>query len=404
LTGEALKATLSKPGRMRGARARSSRCRIAHAGRNNAASSRTGAHEMSERGKNLLLLSVTAILTLLVCEAALRLWHGVSLLDFSNFRARQVFKIILTEETRYDAALGWSLGDGLNKPGFHTVEYGVRRNSAAQTGLRTGTILAVGGSFTEGYQVTDEQSWPAQLERMTGTPVDNAAVPGYALDQIVLRAEQLMPVARPQVLLVAVGDANILWNGASAKWGGAKPYFTAEHGTLLIRNVPPLLPKPESDPFAPVKTILGYSHLANRLMLRIDPDRWLADSVTVWGRVDNDPIDVSCRLLQRLKQQTDSLAIRTLLVPEFSAWEISSAVVPPARVMQVEECARAAGYQIVDTFNALRAAYQSEPTGLNDLYLKQKDHLGHFSELGNRRIAETVAAALASAPVLAGPQ
>ena len=43
---------------------------------------------MTERGKNLLLLVATVVLTLLVCEVALRLWHGVSPLDFSNLRNR----------------------------------------------------------------------------------------------------------------------------------------------------------------------------------------------------------------------------------------------------------------------------------------------------------------------------
>jgi hypothetical protein len=351
---------------------------------------------VTERGKNVSVAVATVVLALLLCEVALRLWHGVSPLDFSNFRDQRVVKEInLIDGTRYDSNLGWSFREGLNDPGFHTSEYGIRRNSAAQTGLRSGGILAVGGSFTVGFQVTDEQTWPAQLERMTGRPVDNAAVPGYGLDQIVLRAEQLLPVARPRVLLIGLGDGNILWNGTSARWGGAKPFFTVEHGSLIVHNVPPSLPERKPDRFARVKTILGYSLVVNRLMLRIDPSGWLSDSLYVLGRVSNDPVDVSCRLLQRLKQETDRLAIRTLLIPEFNAWEIKSAAVPPASVRLVEECARAAGYRIVDTFSPWRAEYQTEPKRLDDYYLMQSGYPRHFSELGNRRIAETVAAALA---------
>jgi hypothetical protein len=357
---------------------------------------------VTKRGKNLALTVATIGLTLLLCETTLRLWHGVPLSDFSNFRDQRVVKLKVIDQTRYDGTLGWSFKEGLDNPGLHTLEYGVRRNDATQTGLRSGNVLAVGGSYTEGFQVADGQSWPAQLERMTGEPVDNAAVPGYALDQIVLRAEQLLPVAQPRILLVAVGDANIHWNGTSAKWGGAKPYFMVEDGALVLHNVPPSLPQPKPDWFAPIKAIFGYSHLVHRLMLRIDPDGWLADSLEVRGRVNNDPVEISCRLLQRLKRETDSLAIRTLLVPEFSAWEVRSAAAPPARLGLVEDCARAAGYQVVDTFGALRAENQAGPERLSDHYLTQKGHPGHFSELGNRRIAETVAAALASEPVLAG--
>src|SRR5262249_2123208 len=355
----------------------------------------------TELGKNALLTVATAGVMLLVCETALRVWHGVPLSDFSNFRDRRVIKFEMIDQTRYDDTLGWSFKEGVNRPGLHALEYGVRRNGPAQTGLRSGNILAVGGSYTEGSQVADEQSWPAQLERITGEPVDNAAVPGYALDQIVLRAEQLLPVTRPRILLVAVGDANIHWNGTSAKWGGAKPYFTVEDGALVLQNVPPSLPRTKPDWFAPLKTIFGYSHLVHRLMLRIDPDGWLAEVLEARGRVKNDPVDVSCRLLHRLKQQTDGLAIRTLLVPEFSAWEVTSAATPPANLARVEDCARAAGYQVVDTFGAFRAEHQAEPQRLNDHYLPQKGHLGHFSELANPPIAEPIGAALANEPALA---
>jgi hypothetical protein len=353
---------------------------------------------LTERGKNLLLTVAAACLTLLVCEIALRLWHGVSPLDFSNFRNKRTMRIHLSETIRYDPMLGWVLKENLDAPDFHTLKHGIRRNTLEQSGLRPGNILAVGGSFTTGVQVTDEQSWPAQLERLTGRPVDNAAVPAYGLDQIVLRAEQLVPVARPRVLLVGVGDWNIKWVGTSVKWGGAKPFFTVEHGNLLAHNVPALLPQPKPDPFEPIKTVLGYSHLVDRLMLRIDPDGWLSNTMDAVGRVRNDPVDISCRLLQRLKWETDKLAIRTILVSELTVSEVVQATVPPPSLGRVEECARVQGYDIVDTFGAFRAEHQADPKRLAEYYVLSTGNNVHFSEPGNRRVAEMVAAALAVEP------
>ena len=52
-------------------------------------------------------------------------------------------------------------------------------------------ILAVGDSFTFGDEVNDGQTWPAQLQLLTGRRVLNGGVSGYGFDQIVLRAEQL---------------------------------------------------------------------------------------------------------------------------------------------------------------------------------------------------------------------
>src|SRR6266852_8734869 len=121
------------------------------------ASSRRWNDRMAERIKNLLLTVATVCLTLLLCEFSLRLWHGVSPLDFSNFRDKWVVRVHLADTVRYDPNLGWALKDGLNDPDFHTLEYGIRRNRPEQTGLRPGNILVVGSSFTAGWDVADAQ-------------------------------------------------------------------------------------------------------------------------------------------------------------------------------------------------------------------------------------------------------
>jgi hypothetical protein len=347
---------------------------------------------LTGRGKNVLLLVTTACLTLLACETGLRLWHGVSPLDFSSFRNRaRPFDLFGTG--RYDRTLGWVLKEGVVRPGLHTLERGIRRNSAAQSGLRPGNILAVGSSFTQGVQVADEETWPAQLERLIGRPVDNAAVGGHALDQIVLRAEQLLPVARPQVLLIGLMESVIEWNGYSIT-SGPKPFFVAENGALVARNIPvPSLA--EALPFEPIMNALSYSHVIDRLMARIDPGGWYSRRV----RVRNDPVDVGCRLLQRLKQETDRLEIRAILVSELWAPDVAAADGPPPRLGRVAECAHALGYQVIDTFPAFRAEYEADPVRFNEYYLTNKaGRSTHFSELGNRRVAEVVAGALAVEP------
>jgi hypothetical protein len=54
-------------------------------------------------------------------------------------------------------------------------------------------VLAVGDSFTFGDQVSDGDTWPAQLEQRLQVPVWNAGVFGYSFAQAVLRAELLLP-------------------------------------------------------------------------------------------------------------------------------------------------------------------------------------------------------------------
>jgi len=354
---------------------------------------------LSGRGKNIVLLAVTIVLTLAVSETALRLWHGISPLDFSNFRDRRAAHAgaigfaDLVGMIQYDSTLGWTLKDGLSMSEFHTVDYGIRRNSAGQAGVRPGNILAVGPSTTLGLGVADEQTWPAQLEHLARTPVDNAGEPGFALDQTVLHAEQLLPLVRPRVLLVEFGSFGIKLSGQSATFG-PKPFFTVADGSLRSQNIPVSLPAARHDPFEPIKAALGFSHLVDRVMTRIDRDGWLSNSKEIMFRVRNNPDDVSCRLLQRLKAQTDKLEIRTILIFSSVAAEIKFVDELPEGARRVKQCARATGYQLVDVSAAFRADYKAIPKRLDENYLAGT----HFSQLGNRRVAEMVAAALEAEP------
>jgi hypothetical protein len=346
---------------------------------------------MTERGKNLVLLLATVCLTLLFCEASLRLWHGIYPFDFDHRRARPTVAPGHLRTGRYDSTLGWALKVPLDTPRFHTVEPGIRRNSEAQTGLRVGNILAVGSSFTLGSEVADEESWPAQVEALTGGPVDNAAVAGFALDQIVLRAEQLLPVARPRVLLVGLMDSVIEWSGFSIN-GRPKPFFTVENGDLALHNSPvPTLD--QAVPLERIRRAVRHSHLLDHMLERIDPGGHSGRR----RRAGNDPVDVGCRLLARLRRETDLLKIRTILVSEAKATDVMAGDSPLPRLAGVEACARAMGLPIVDTFGAFRAQYKSDPALLRSYYVARWDGLlNHFSAIGNRRVAEMVAAALSA--------
>jgi hypothetical protein len=70
-------------------------------------------------------------------------------------------------------------------------------------------ILALGDSFTYGWGVGDSEAWPAVVERTLaegGHPAEvlNCGCPGAGVDAYAEVAERLIPVARPDVVLVAV--------------------------------------------------------------------------------------------------------------------------------------------------------------------------------------------------------
>ena len=51
-------------------------------------------------------------------------------------------------------------------------------------------VLATGDSYTQGDEVDNDHTWPAQLQGLLRRRTINAGVAAYGFDQIVLRTEQ----------------------------------------------------------------------------------------------------------------------------------------------------------------------------------------------------------------------
>jgi hypothetical protein len=352
---------------------------------------------VKDLGKNLLLLAVTVAITLVACEAAFRRINHISIFDRSNFTLAPRELITHGRRVRPDDLLGWAMRDGVSTPGVHTVDHGVRRNAPAQIATRRGGILAVGSSFTFGAQVNDEQTWPAQLERLTGQPVDNAAVDAYGVDQIVLRAEQLLPVTKPKILLVGMTTPAIRWTIDAVGKGGnlPKPFFTVDHDVLVAHDVAESLHKLNA---GGVPAVLGHSLIfdyAFRMALVSAP-------LHVFNH-NNGAVDLSCRLLRRLKLTADARGVGAVLVSEVWFREATSQAKPEI-LRRVEACARDVGYAIADVFDEFTTDTATEPGLLQRYYVQLPGGaFDHFSEAGNHRVAELVAATLRAGPGGAEP-
>src|SRR5262249_4624704 len=107
--------------------------------------------------------------------------------------------------------LGFSPADGTFKirdPDWNgatiTIRQGVRVNPNFEPKSAGGTILAVGNSFVFGDQVSDDETWPALLERRLNRRVVNGGVSSYGLVQAVLRAEQLLKVQAYSLVILSI--------------------------------------------------------------------------------------------------------------------------------------------------------------------------------------------------------
>lgn len=114
-----------------------------------------------------------------------------------------------------DGQLGWRLkpnatsrywmqnelsGETLFESLVYTNAQGFRAASTGGT-APSGAIVAVGDSWTFGYAVNYDQSFPAQLEKILSEPVVNMAIPAYGSAQVILLLERHLSELKPKVVV-----------------------------------------------------------------------------------------------------------------------------------------------------------------------------------------------------------
>jgi len=354
----------------------------------------------SSRWANVGLLLISVLAPLLAVELGYRLVAGLPLLKLANWRTEHVVMVNLGElKAIPDPVLGWTnKSSSYNEDGYTTLEHGVRKNFD-ETTIRTGGMLAAGDSFTEGWEVKDHESWPAVIEKLTSVPVVNAGTGGYGADQTILRAEQMLPIVKPNILLIGFHEIAITRAGHTA-FGAPKPYFTFDNGELRYHPATFVQPR-EKNTIAwktayGIREALGYSAFADYLLSRINPNFWHGDpDRDLYQRSGADEVDVTCALLQRLKSRADQDSIHMILVLQYYATLILESDRPCPYSQAVAACARDVGIRVVDQFAPLHAIVAAGgPAIIRDYYWLTDGVFGHMTAKGNEHVANLIHAAL----------
>ncbi len=340
----------------------------------------------------LVLAVLTVVICLLAAEMALRLRTSASLLwHYPNF----IQLDLRSDESerpqlRYDHELGWDLQPGASgllagRPISISTE-GMRYHASGVKAGAGPTILALGDSYTEGFAVGDDETWPAHLERHTGRRVLAGGVRDYGLDQMILKAERLVPALKPGVVVLAFIASDIDRTGRAARNRRYKPYFVAAGDGLELRNVPvPTEQVPGPDTLA--RRVLGHSYLLHRTMGRLGAhELWHGDSV--YTGQDSDLI--SCRLMNRFAALVQRENVQALVVgfPRYEDWAWpANGINQHRRVAAVLDCANKAGLRTLNT----RDPFEKEGVA-HDLEAFFVDW--HFSDRANALAARLIAPAL----------
>lgn len=346
--------------------------------------------------QNGALVVSSVLVGVLLLEVAVRVIDDVPLWPPRNLMAQRTALLTVHTVNEYHPILGWVLKSGIRsnpdnpEASFTTGEHGVRMNTSTVVPLPVGGLLAVGDSFTAGSEVGDRSTWPAHLERILGDPVVNGAAGGWAADQIVLRAEELIPVVRPHTVIVSFLADDILRAGFRIYGGGSKPWFSVEDGQLVQHNMPVrrFAGRPDE-----VDSQLGYLHLATWVLERIGFGDWWRRMNENYIRADNDPVRVSCLLLQRLQRRTAEMGIRLLFIIQHGGSAAVSKGSEPAHAKRVADCARQAGIETLDTWDSLVDMHRNVTEMYRRLYVLHDEGrvYGHMSSEGNHVVARLVA-------------
>jgi hypothetical protein len=334
---------------------------------------------MKQKLVNPALFIATIVLSLLALEVGLRAYHGEW--GYANFRFPQPNKF---GYHTYDGELGW-VPKSSNQWGtsITILKEGIRSNGRGEVWDGTeDPILAVGDSYTFGDQVPDSETWPAQLEKLSGKRVINGGVDGYGVDQIFLRARRLLSRYRFSTVIFSFIPDDIRRAQMSVMFATAKPYFDFKDGRLTLENVPvppTFLPEKESAMLIAAE----HSRLVHAVMKRLFPEWWLRGSSETQVQDQEKAIRVACALLHELEGLTKSQGSELIVLAQH--WELE----PPSEWMaakSVLSCLSDPATRVLDLWPALSQLKAEDPSGYHRLY----NPFLHMSVEGNQFVAREI--------------
>lgn len=197
--------------------------------------------------KNLLLLAISTLLTLVAVESLLRLTMDPSDLysrfpsqpSFNQWRNEvQFWESYANEESpnfgSWDALLGWD-----NLSGGDRVRGSISPSAEATR------IVAIGDSFVWGNEVEKDENFSAILnKKYPDLEVLNMGVPGYGIDQAYLKYHYHGSALKPDVVLFGVYVSD--YERASMAFTAfSKPRFVASTAGITLKNQPVPMPAQE---------------------------------------------------------------------------------------------------------------------------------------------------------------
>ena len=336
---------------------------------------------MKNRIINIALVFASLLLTLFVLETGARIY--LSKFEFKNFFVEYRTLLHSTYPAKYDAELGWIPEEGdhpenLWKTRITILEDGIRSNGRNEHTVLDNNrpILAIGDSFTFGDQVSNNETWPAQLEKMSGRRVINGGVFGYGIDQAYLRMRALASKYKPSVIIFSFIPNDISRAEHSELTGVPKPYFDlSETGDLVLRNEH--ISYSPSFPIDKIGKIIGYSLFAHKILLKLFPEYWL-HRPRGSKKVHSNGEKVADRIFSELGQFSTRNKINIFILVEYSKDQFEKDIVAVDHVIS---------YMDHEHLNLVDLRYSLAELKSHDRKKYEGLFHGHMTKEGNLYVA-----------------
>lgn len=284
----------------------------------------------------------------------------------------------------FDKNLGWNLKEGKFNNGKITIlKEGIRSNGKEPSNKKGKTILVVGDSFTYGEGVADDETWPAQLQEISGLNVINGGVFGYGIDQSYIRMKQLSDEYNPDIIIFSFISMGIFNCQLSERSSAPKPYFIlSEKGEIILVDEHLKSYELLEDSFGILKSVFGYSFMVNKIMQRMKATRWYNSS---WSstNVHKNGVEVVCNIFNELKKFSEEKQLKIYILVQYSKNEVGNKRVLNA-IDKVTQCIDTDILTLIDLHSTL------EDIKENDIE-KYKSVLGtHMTKTGNNLVASEI--------------
>jgi hypothetical protein len=251
-----------------------------------------------------------------------------------------------------------------------TIRNGVRSNGDAAPPA-VGAILALGDSFVFGDQVSDHETWPAILERLSGHRVVNGGVSGYGTAQALLHGTQLLSTAPYSLVILSIlVDADLVRDRIAYVQPRVRRPIVIRDGDGIRQTT-----AQEQNAIGSslcdnqwITGLLFWSQIAKRFLSELDRCRI------------NDPRAATVEdIIEYVVAQLAALPMKKMILLQYGHVDGTM----PDQATKIREAANRHGVPVIDT----RAALMREP--------HQKIYKGsHHSMRGNEIIARVIAGEL----------